>query len=191
MWLDTEHPRYDGSGAPPFPPDFKDDPKLEEYLEPSEFIESDDPEIVAKARELTEGSTNSWEARRRLAEWVSAEISYAIPGGGSAKGVYKERAGECGGHSVLLAAFCRSLRIPARMVWGVMYVPDQGGRFGQHGWNEIYMGDVGWVPVDATANEIEFVDSGHIRLGFFESFSTRANRDRDQALRAVPHLREE
>jgi hypothetical protein len=175
--FEIEHPRYDGRNAPPFPPGegFGGDAELVKYIKPSEFIESDDPGIVEKARELTEGSVDSWEAIRRLSEWVSTEIAYAIPGGGSAKGVYEMKAGECGGHSVLLAAFCRSVGIPARVVWGITYVPSQGGMFGQHGWNEIYMGEVGWVPVDATGPEIDFVDSGHIRLGIFESFSAWAN----------------
>jgi len=173
--FEIEHPRYNGVDAPPFPPDFGDDAALAEYINPAEFIESDDPGIVEKARELTAGSADSWEATRRLSDWVSTEITYAIPGGGSAKGVYELKAGECGGHSVLLAALCRSVGIPARMVWGITYLPKQGGMFGQHGWTEIYMGSAGWVPVDATGPEIDFVDSGHIRLGLFESFSTWAN----------------
>jgi hypothetical protein len=45
-----------------------------------------------------------------------------------------------------------------------MYVPNMGGAFGQHGWNEIYMGEAGWIPVDATAFETDFVDAGHIRI---------------------------
>jgi hypothetical protein len=175
--FEIEHPRYDGMDAPPFPPTggFSDDAELAEYIKPSEFIESDDPGIVEKARELTEGSADSWEATRRLSEWVSTEIAYSIPGGGSAKGVFEAKAGECGGHSVLLAAFCRSVGIPARVVWGITYVPNRGGMFGQHGWNEIYMAAAGWVPVDATGPEIDFVDSGHIRLGIFESFAAWAN----------------
>jgi hypothetical protein len=175
--FEIQHLRYDGIDAPPFPPPegFSDDTELAEFINPSEFIESDDPGIVEKARELTLGSADSWEATRRLSEWVSTEITYAIPGGGSARGVYEAKAGECGGHSVLLAAFCRSVGIPARVVWGITYVPSQGGMFGQHGWNEIYMGAAGWVPVDATGPEIDFVDSGHIRLGLFESFAAWAN----------------
>jgi hypothetical protein len=175
--FEIEHPRYDGIDAPPFPPPrgFSDDTELAQYINPSQFIESDDPGIVEKARELTEGSADSWEATRRLSEWVSTEIAYSIPGGGSARGVFEAKAGECGGHSVLLAAFCRSVGIPARVVWGITYVPSQGGMFGQHGWNELYMGAAGWVPVDATGPEIDFVDSGHIRLGIFESFAAQAN----------------
>lgn len=173
--FEIEHPRYDGANAPPFPPSFSGDVELAEYLKPTVYIEADDPGIVEQARKLTEGSADSWEAIRRLSDWVATEVAYAIPGGGTAKGVFEQRAGECGGHSVLLAAFCRAVGIPARVVWGVMYVPSRGGMFGQHGWNEIYMGAAGWVPVDATGDEIDFVDSGHIRLGLFESFSTWAN----------------
>jgi hypothetical protein len=31
------------------------------------------------------------------------------------------------------------------------------------------MGDAGWIPVDATATETDYVDSGHIRIGVIES----------------------
>ena len=116
----------------------------------------------------------------RFSSWVSEEISYAIPGGGTARGVYESRSGECGGHSLLLAAFCRAVGIPARMVWGVMYVPGEGGKFGQHGWTEVWMGEQGWLPVDATADQVDFADSGHIRLSEFRSLAIRANRVVDE-----------
>jgi transglutaminase-like putative cysteine protease len=173
--FEVEHPHYDGAGAPPFPPDFGGDESLAEYVKPVPFIESDDPVLVEKAREITEGAADSWEAARRLSEWVSENIAYAIPGGGSARGAYDTRSGECGAHSMLVAAFCRAVGIPARVVWGCMYTPNFGGSFGQHGWNEIYMGDAGWIPVDATAGETDFVDSGHIRIGEYVSTTTALN----------------
>jgi len=46
-----------------------------------------------------------------------------------------------------------------------MYVPNLGGSFGQHAWNEVYMGEMGWIPLDTTAREVDYADSGHIRLG--------------------------
>ncbi len=54
--------------------------------------------------------------------------------------------------------------------------------FGQHGWNEIYLGPAGWIPVDATAGEIDFVDSGHLRLGVYKSPVTALNPRRMQVL---------
>lgn len=176
--FEIEHPRYDGADAPPYPVvfgDYGDDEALREYVEPSDFIESGDPVLIDKARELAEGSKDSWEAARRLSQWVAEKISYEIPGGGTARKVYDMRAGECGGHSTLLATFCRAVDIPARVVWGCMYTPDFGGAFGQHAWTEVYMGKAGWVPVDSTAYEIDFVDSGHLRIGEHRSFATALN----------------
>ena len=87
--FEIEHRRYDGSQAPPFPPDFSRDPALKEFLEPSDLIQSADPELVEKAREITRGSKDSWEAAGRVALWVADNIKGAIPGGGTAKGVLR------------------------------------------------------------------------------------------------------
>jgi transglutaminase-like putative cysteine protease len=173
--FEIEHARYDGTDAPPYPAAFGDDQSLAPYLEPSALVQSDDPVLSAKAIELADGSTDSWEAACRLSRWVAENIGYAIPGGGAPRNVYDLRAGECGGHSFLLASFCRAVGIPARVVWGCMYTPNFGGSFGQHAWNEIYMGNAGWIPVDATAMEVDFVDSGHIRVGEYESLTTALN----------------
>jgi len=173
--FEISHPRYDGSDAPPFPADFGGDPALTKYLDPEDFIESDDPVLTAKAQEITAGSKDSWEAFCRLSRWVSDEISYDIPGGGGARNTYDLRLGECGSHSRLLAAFARAVGIPCRVIWGCMYIPEYGGGFGQHGWNEVYMGRAGWVPVDATAEEIDYVDSGHLRIGELASKSIFLN----------------
>jgi transglutaminase-like putative cysteine protease len=173
--FEIEHPRYEGAGAPAFPPDFGKEELLKKYLEAEEFIGSDDPVLVRKAQEITRGAQDSWEAARRLSQWVAENISYAIPGGVTARKTYDLKAGECGAHAILLTAFCRSVGILARVVWGCMYAPNYGGVFGQHGWNEIYMGPAGWIPVDATASEIDYVDSGHIRIGALQSPTTALN----------------
>jgi len=172
--FEIEHPHYDGKGAPPFPPSFEDE-TLKEFLEPEEFIESDDPMLVKKARKIADGSKDSWEAAVRLSQWVAENIAYEIPGGMTARNTYDLRKGECGAHSILLAGFCRAMGIPARVVWGCMYVPNMGGAFGQHAWTEIWMGEAGWIPVDSTAFEAGFVDSGHIRIGIYESMTTAIN----------------
>jgi hypothetical protein len=169
------HSRYDGYNAPPFPPDFSGDETLKSYLEPEHLVESDDPVLKKKAEELTEGSQDAWDAAKRLSRWVAEEIGYDIPGGGSARNTYDLRTGECGAHSKLFAAFCRSVGIPARVVWGCMYIPNNGGAFGQHAWNEVYMGEAGWITLDTTIREIDYVDSGHIRLGELTSLQIAWN----------------
>lgn len=161
----VEHPGYDGSDAPPLGAPV--DSGLARYLRPEPFIESDDAILVAKARRLVGSSEDSWAATRAIATWVNSEIGYAIPGGGSARGTFDARRGECGGHSRLMVALCRAVGIPARMVVGCMLFDREGSaHFGQHGWVEVWMGDAnGWIPVDPTLGEIDRLDSGHVRLG--------------------------
>lgn len=170
-----EHVPYDGAGAPPFPTPYAADGRFEDALGSTELIQADDPVLVEHARTLTAGATNAWDAATRISRWVARNIDYAIPGGGTARKTFDIRAGECGAHSNLVAALARSVGIPTRVVWGCMYVPNGGGQFGQHGWNEFYMGDAGWVPIDATAFEHDFVDSGHIRIGEHVSAATALN----------------
>lgn len=180
--FEVVHTRYDGKDAPAFTTDFSDDASLAVYLEPSSFCESDDPALAAMAQKLTKGATDSWDAATKISAWVAKNIAYAIPGGGSAKKTFEVREGECGAHSLLLAAMCRSVGIPTRVVWGCMYTPNLGGSFGQHAWNEIYMGEAGWIPVDATAHEVDFVDSGHLRIGEMESMVISLNADEFEIL---------
>lgn len=162
--LEISHKKYSGENAPAFPPDYGKDELLKKYLIPSDRIQSDDPLLIKEAENITKEARDSWDAAKKLSKWVAEKIHYAIPGGGTARGAYDMRAGECGAHSMLLAAFCRAVGIPARVVFGGMYVPNKGGAFGQHAWNEIYMGSAGWIPVDATAFETDYIDAGHIRI---------------------------
>jgi transglutaminase-like putative cysteine protease len=173
--FEISHKRYDGQNSPPFPPAFSSEEALKRYLGPEDLIESDDPVLKKKAEELTEGSRDAWDAAKRLSQWVAEEIGYDIPGGGSARNTYDLRVGECGAHSRLFAAFCRTMGIPARVVWGCMYIPNDGGGFGQHAWTEVYMGGAGWVTLDTTIREIDHVDSGHIRLGELTSLQIAWN----------------
>jgi transglutaminase-like putative cysteine protease len=157
--------RYNGKNAPPFPPDFSRSSDLRKYLEPEMMIESDDPLIISEALKITMNSKDSWDAAVRLSKWVAENIAGALPGGTSAINTLKTKEAECGGHSRLLTALCRAVGIPARLSVGCMYTTYYTGSFGQHAWTEVYMGEAGWIPVDATISEINYIDAGHIRLG--------------------------
>ncbi len=172
--FEISYKKYNGENADKFPPENIDE-SIKKYLTAEDRIESNDPVLIDKAKEITAGAKDSWEAAVRLSKWVAENIHYAIPGGGTPRKTYDIRAGECGAHSFLLATFCRSVGIPARVVWGAMYAPNNGGGFGQHAWNEIYMSNAGWIPVDATAFECDFVDAGHIRISEYQSLASSFN----------------
>jgi transglutaminase-like putative cysteine protease len=160
----VEHHFYKGEDALSFgkPHPFTGD--ISRYLQPEELIQSEDPEIKELASGLTEGSKDFWEASCRLSFWVADNIKGSIYGG-SALETLKRGDGACGSQSMLLAALCRASGIPARVAWGCVYTPEYGGSFGHHSWNEVYVGEAGWIPVDVTFHEEDYVDSGHIRLG--------------------------
>lgn len=173
--FEISHPIYDGTDAPAFPLDWSKREDLQPFLLPADLIESDDPVLIEAALEIVEGATDSWDAACRISRWVTENIRGEMPGGGTARKTYDIRNGECGAHSYLTAALCRAAGIPCRAVWGCMYAPMNGGCFGQHAWNEVYMGDAGWIPIDTTVHEPDFVDSGHLRVGILQSRVTALN----------------
>ena len=156
---------YAGKESPPYPaPPTHVPPELRRWLQPSPFIESDDPAIGARARELTRGARSRWDAVRRIGAWVHREIRYTMAATPSARLALDKKAGDCGPHSTLMTAMLRAAGIPARLVGGLLYTPTFGGSFGQHAWVEVHMGPAGWVPVDPTTGEFTSINATHIRL---------------------------
>lgn len=170
----VSHVKYYGKNAPEFPFNKEQYEIKDLYLECEDQIESNDNELKALAQKLTEGSSNSWEATRKISNWVAINIDGGIVDG-SAKDTYTQGRGLCGAQSKLMAALCRAAGIPARVVWGCMYTPEMNGSFGHHAWNEVFMGKDGWIPVDVTIHETDYVDSGHIRLGILKTPQTTIN----------------
>jgi len=168
--IETKVECYKGENSPSFP--FETEPELLEYLQAEEKIESNNAEIIAKAKEITRKSKDAWEAAVAIADWVYKNIRYEITGAG-AKETLKKRRGDCGPHTLLTIALCRAAGIPARMVGGFMYAQ---GKFGQHYWVEVYMDKEGWIPLDPTTGEYGYLDATHVRLwqkGEIESISVR------------------
>ena len=172
--FEVVHNRYKGDAALPFATANHFRENVEIYLKSEEMIESDHQELMDLASKITRGSTDIWEAACLLSKWVAENIDGSIHGG-SALETFNRGDGACGSQSLLMAALCRAVGIPARVVWGCLYTPEYGGSFGHHGWNEVYMGEAGWIPLDVTIHETEYVDSGHIRLGILKTRATVIN----------------
>ncbi len=134
------------------------------WLQPSVYVESDDPEVAALARELTQDCKTRWDQVLAVGRWVHDQIHYTIADTPSAKLALKTKRGDCGPHATLTIALLRSLGIPAKLVGGLLYTPSFGGSFGQHAWVEVHMGSAGWVPIDPTTGEFETVSAVHMKL---------------------------
>lgn len=135
------------------------------FLAPSSLVESDDPGLVALARE-TAGSGKPDDRARRLERWVHEHVAYRGSGIGfaSALETLRTRDGDCTEHAVLLAALLRAAAIPSRVVVGLVRAPGDGGReaFLPHAWVEAWMGE-GWLPLDAAIWGPE-VDATHLAM---------------------------
>ncbi len=119
--------------------------------------------IKAKAESLINGSSSTLESARRIAKWVSSEISYdkscwddSFP----AEQVFKDRIGVCDEFTNLFISMCRSVGIPTRYIEGLVF---SGEEWNFHAWAEVYLNQT-WVPVDPTYDEVGFIDSSHITL---------------------------
>ncbi len=132
-------------------------------LKPNNFIQSDDPRIVAQAKEAVGGETDPWKQAVALEAYVHramtvADFSQAFA---TAAEAAQSRRGDCKAHAVYLAALARALKIPARVVIGLVYMP-HSQTFGGHMWTEIYVGGR-WIPMDATLGK-GGIGGGHLQI---------------------------
>jgi hypothetical protein len=129
------------------------------FILPTAQIESDHPEIVNTAREVTRGIPDPLGKVRKLSAWVADEVKDEAIDSFSALEVLHTKKGECQAHAMLYAALARALGIPTRLVGGIVYM--EGAGFLYHAWTE---SDVsGWVSVDPTFNQVG-IDATHIKL---------------------------
>lgn len=130
-----------------------------EYLDPSPFIESDDPAIVGTARAIVGDERDPVRIAQSLVDWVGdhlvQEPTMSVP---SARAVLATRRGDCNEHAVLLTALARAAGIPSRVAAGAMYAD---GAFLYHAWSEFWLGR--WVSADAVFRQMP-TDVTHVKL---------------------------
>jgi hypothetical protein len=143
------------------------DEKFQDYLEPTSFCQSDDPEIVKTAQEIVGEEQNAWKAAKKIALWVGREMTpnYDV-GFATAAEILKNREGDCSEHTVIAVALCRAVGIPARAAVGIMYAD---GIFAYHMWPEVYVGqwiglDAKWIAEDEESGEY-YTDATHLKFG--------------------------
>ncbi len=133
---------------------------LDAYLKPAAKIESDAPEIVAKAKEIAAAAKSQDELARALASWTAEWLRDTVDDGGAAVESFKSRVGNCQTHARLYTALARAAGLPTRFVSGLVY--QEGKGFLYHSWAESFIGDR-WIPVDPTYNQLPS-DPTHLKL---------------------------
>jgi transglutaminase-like putative cysteine protease len=104
----------------------------DEYLRPTEVIDSDHPDVVAKARELTRGCRSDKEKLERIYYFVR-DLPYDIlaafrdlaEGRRRASDVLNAGHAFCMGKASSFVALCRASGIPARIGFQQLHCPDK------------------------------------------------------------------
>lgn len=109
------------------------------YLQDSPGIQTSARAVTELARQLSADAAHPWDQARVFAEWVPENIEARMGPYTSVTAALKDRVGDCEERAAVFVALCRSVGIPARLVW----VPN-------HNWAEFYLHDAdgvgSWIP---------------------------------------------
>jgi transglutaminase-like putative cysteine protease len=131
---------------------------MEEYLKVSEVIDWQHPEIMKRAKQIALGFGTPMAIAKACFEWVRDEICHSVdsqmnPLTCCASDVLKHKTGYCFAKSHLLAALLRANQIPAGFCYQRLSIDDKGAPYCLHGFNAIYLPEIGWYRVDARGNK--------------------------------------
>ena len=118
-------------------------------------------EIKKEAEAIVEGVTTDIEKAKKIFHNIIKNYKYST--NFSDRGIVDFKAskkGDCGEFGALFCAYCRSLNIPARMLYGTWTLK----KFSPHAWCEIYIENEGWVPVDPSMGRIKLYFHPFINL---------------------------
>ena len=130
---------------------------MQAFLQSSEVIDFDHPQVAARSRDLAAGKTDPIEIAKACFEWVRDEIQHSgdIQQTGAAcaaSEVLESGNGWCFGKSHLLVALLRANRIPAAFCYQRLTKDEHGG-FTLHGLVSMYLPEHGWYRVDPRGNK--------------------------------------
>ena len=113
---------------------------------------------MKRAEKIAVGNETPISIAKACFEWVRDEIFHSCdyqmnPVNCKASDVLQHKTGYCFAKSHLLAALLRANQIPAGFCYQRLSIDDKGAPYSLHGFNAIYLAEVGWYRVDARGNK--------------------------------------
>lgn len=138
------------------------DEALQEHLQSGTYVQSDAPEIIAKAKEIVGDEKNPQKIAETLCDWVSKNMRNVFSARlSNSLEALESMEGDCTEHTVLFVGLARAAGLPAKMSAGLIYVNNEQPGFYFHQWASVWLG--AWVDVDPAFNQIP-VDVTHIKF---------------------------
>ena len=131
---------------------------MKQYLEKSEFINWDCPEILELALSLKGNLGSDVEVAKACFEYVRDSIRHTYDFQidiitCKASDVLNHKTGYCYSQSHLLAALLRANGIPAGLCYQRLSLTGDGAPYCLHGLNAVYLNDFGWYRIDPRGNK--------------------------------------
>lgn len=131
---------------------------MQKYLESTQYIDWQMPEVLAKAKSLAEGLISPERIAQKCFIFVRDEIKHSWdyqsnPVTCKASDVLKHGTGFCYAKSHLLAALLRANGIPAGLCYQRLTISNDRPPFCLHGLNAVHLKEHGWYRVDARGNK--------------------------------------
>ena len=139
---------------------------MEMYLEATEYIDWQQPDVLKKAQSLAAGLLTDEVVANACFEFVRDEIKHSWdyqmnPVTCKASDVLLHGTGYCYAKSHLLAALLRANQIPAGLCYQRLTISNDQPPFCLHGLNAVYLKQHGWYRIDPRGNK-EGVDAQFI-----------------------------
>ena len=136
--------------------------EVRKYLEPTQYIESDNTAFKDVARNLREKAKDVQGLIYLIHNFTANHLTYirdpkTVPENASAFWAYTSKKGDCTQFSRLMVALLRAARIPARTLSGLgviktypnkLYTSEDYSNPPWHAWTELYLPSTGWIPVE-------------------------------------------
>ncbi len=144
------------------------------FLKPTQMVQSDNEEIIALSKRLTDNAMTTYDAVNAILNWVADNVKYTYnPPQYDAIHTMKTGKGNCQNFAHLSMALLRAAGIPSRIVGGISLkrqwkVPVENGYLvqdmgqGGHAWMEIFFPDLGWLSYDPQQSR-QFTSTRHIK----------------------------
>jgi transglutaminase-like putative cysteine protease len=127
---------------------------LDSFTDAETYIESDTTQIIELSNSLTAQATDTCSQARAIYDYLGDNMVYSgyMSDDLGALSALENLEGDCTEFSDLYIALNRAADIPAHFLDGITCCTDDGYEAGsnKHNWTEVYLPNIGWVPVDPT-----------------------------------------